>query len=284
MDHPTKPTQCRPHGNQRQSTLHHERSGQGEALLLISGLNGLARPWEAIVPALAAHFDVVTHDHRGLGASDAWAGNYSVDQIASDVLGLMDELELPRAHLVGHSLGGAVAQAIAADHPDRVAGLVVYASWPGPDAYFDRVMRMRRDMLVSMGVENFIRTGPIGIYPPDWITVRDAELEAAVQDAMKAFPGTDVMLRRMQACLAHDRRASLGRITAPTLVLGLRDDMSTPAYCSEELAAGIPGAALSLLPYGGHNAHLVVPQQIVQQLLDFLTAQAPRAAWTRPRA
>ncbi len=251
-----------------------EQAGEGEPLLLISGLNGLAQPWHGIVPALAARFRVISHDHRGLGGSDRWDGPYSVDQIAADVLGLMDALGIARAHIVGHSLGGAAAQALAATHPSRVAGVAIYASWAGPDAYFARVMAMRRTVLTGLGVETFLRTGPIGIYPPHWITTHDAAFEAALPAALAAFPGVAVMLRRIDACLAHDRRASLGRIAAPCLVLGLHDDMSTPAYCSEELAAAIPQARLTLLPIGGHNAHLVVPEQIAACLLDFFASDA----------
>jgi aminoacrylate hydrolase len=258
--------------------LHYDEAGGGDPLLLVSGLNGLAAPWQGIIPGLAERFRVITHDHRGLGRSDAWTGAYSVDQIAADVLGLMDRLGLVRAHIVGHSLGGAVAQAIAADHPGRVGGLVIYASWPGQDAYFNRTMLMRRDVLLHQGVEAFLRTGPLGIYPPRWITENDAALTAALPGAIAAFPGVDKMVARMQACLDHERRAALPRITAPTLVIGMADDVSTPAYSSEEIAAAIPGARLVLLPYGGHNAHQVVPGELRARLLDFLTATAAMRA------
>jgi aminoacrylate hydrolase len=250
--------------------LHYQESGSGAPLLLISGLNGLAQPWHGIVPRLAQHFRVITHDHRGMGGSDAWNGAYSVDQIAADVLGLMDRLHIERAHIVGHSLGGAVAQALAADHPKRVAGLVIYASWAGPEPFFNRVMGMRREMLTTMGEEAFVRTGPIGIYPPDWIARNDDALSANFAASCAAFPGTDIMLRRIDACLAHDRRSSLQRIQAPTLVLGLQDDMSTPAHCSTELAGLIRHAQLNMLPYGGHNAHLVVPELIRACIDEFL--------------
>ena len=250
--------------------MHYAEAGQGMPLLLISGLNGLAQPWQGIVPELAKNFRVITHDHRGLGSSDTWQGEYSVNQIADDVLGLMDRLQIERAHIVGHSLGGAVAQALAADHPQRVAGLVIYASWCGPDPFFTRVMNMRREMLTCMGVEAFVRTSPIGIYPPDWIARNDAALTARFAASCAAFPGRDVMLRRIDACLAHDRRSSLPQISAPTLVLGLEDDASTPAHCSREIAGLISQAKLEMLPYGGHNAHLVVPEIIQNRLLEFL--------------
>lgn len=252
--------------------LHYQESGSGAPLLLISGLNGLAKPWQGIVPRLAQRFRVVTHDHRGLGSSGAWDGDYSVDQIADDVVALMDSLHIERAHIVGHSLGGAVAQALAADHPERVAGLVIYASWAGPEAFFTRVMTHRREVLTGLGMEAFVRTSPIGIYPADWIARNDSALTAGFAASCAAFPGTALMLRRIDACLAHDRRSTLDHIKAPTLVLGLQDDMSTPAHCSTELAGLIRHAQLNLLPYGGHNAHLVVPELIRACIDEFLMA------------
>lgn len=250
--------------------LHFRAIGAGEPVLLVSGLNGLAAPWEAVAARLASGYRVISHDHRGLGASGAWDGGCSVDQIAGDVIGLMDALGIGRAHVVGHSLGGAVAQALAVDHPDRVGRLAIYASWAGYDPYFDRVMSARRTVLTTLGVTEFLRTGPIGIYPPRWIRDHHAELEAGLPALIAGFVGTRTMLARIDACLAHDRRASLPGIGAPTLVLGMADDGSTPPHCSEDLMAHIPGSVLRMLPYGGHNAHLVVPGEVAECLGDFL--------------
>ena len=251
--------------------LHYEAAGTGDPVLPISGLNGLAAPWRTVAASLARRFRVITHDHRGLGASDRWAGAWSVDQIAADVIGLMDRLGLEQAHLVGHSLGGAVVQAIAADYPNRVDRLVIFASWPGQDPYFEQVMTARREVLAGLGVETFLRSGPLGIYPPRWIRDNHVALQAGLPAALAGFVGVDAMLQRIDACLAHERRTSLPRIAAPTLVLGLDDDASTPSHCSEELAALIPGAKLQLLPYGGHNAHVVVPGEVAAYIDRFLS-------------
>lgn len=250
--------------------LHYEEHGDGEPVLLVSGLNGLAAPWQAVAEILARHFHVLTHDHLGMGSSGPRRGPCSVDEIAADVLAFMDRLGIARANLIGHSLGGAVVQAIAADRPERVAKLVIYASWPGYDAYFARVMSARREVLVRMGAEYFLRTGPIGIYPPLWIRDNDEKLRAALSGLLATFVGTDAMLQRIEACLQHERRASLALIRAPTLVLGLEDDASTPPHCSLELADGIEGAQLRLLPYGGHNAHIVAPDSVGSCLEEFL--------------
>ena len=251
--------------------LHYEEQGIGEPVFLVSGLNGLAAPWQAVTTMLARRFRVVTHDHLGLGGSGQRSGPCSVDTIAADVLALMDRLNVSRAHLVGHSLGGAVVQALAADHPERVARLVVYASWPGHDSYFNRVMSARREVLIGMGTEHFLRTGPIGIYPPRWIRDNEKVLCRALPELLDKFVGSDVMLNRIDACLDHERRTSLPHIKAPTLVLALEDDVSTPPHCSEELARLIPGSILQMLPYGGHNAHSVVPAEIGACLEAFLS-------------
>ncbi len=250
--------------------IHYEEHGAGEPVLLVSGLNGLAAPWAAVAGILAPHLRVLTHDHLGVGRSGPRNSPCSVDEIAADVLAFMDRLGIVRAHLVGHSLGGAVVQAIAADHPDRVSRLVVFASWPGHDPYFDRVMTARREVLVGMGAEHFLRTGPIGIYPPLWIRDNDEALRAALPGLRSGFIGVDPMLQRIDACLRHERRASLPLIRAATLVLGLDDDVSTPPHCSVELAELIDGAVLKLLPYGGHNAHVVVPTDVADCLKGFL--------------
>ena len=78
--------------------------------------------------------------------------------------------------------------------------------------------------------------------------------------------------------------ATLPGIAAPTLVIGTRDDVATPAYCSAEIAAAIPGAELVVLPYGGHNAHQVVPEELQEQLLAFLTSAAVAARRRSSRA
>lgn len=250
--------------------LHYEERGSGAPVMLISGLNGLGLTWQKVLAGLARDFRIITHDHRGLGQSSPWDGPYSVEQIASDVLGLMDGLGIDRAHIIGHSLGGAVAQFIAAHHPQRVDHLVILASWAGPEPYFSQVMNMRKAILTGLGIEVFLRTGPIGIYPPDWITRHHASADTRLADSLRDFPGTEVMLRRMEACLAHDQRHNLQKISAPTLVIGVHDDMSTPAHCSAEIANAIHDAHLIVLPYGGHNAQLVVPDQVQRCITNFI--------------
>src|SRR5437867_923242 len=104
--------------------------------MLVPGLNGVGAFWARQIPDFARDFRVVVHDHRGTGQSTHSRIRYSVEQMAADVLRLMDRLGIASAHLVGHSTGGAIGQVIAQDHPDRLQSLVLSATWPGPDPYF----------------------------------------------------------------------------------------------------------------------------------------------------
>jgi aminoacrylate hydrolase len=234
--------------------IHYEEAGQGPALMLVTGLNGVGSFWAQQVPAFARDFRVVTHDHRGTGKSTHSRITYSVDQMASDTLRLMDRLGIDRAHLVGHSTGGAIGQTIAQDHPERLASLVLSATWAGPDAYFRRLFAMRKEILLASGVEAYLRSSVLVLAPPEWISANDAAITALQRvQAAEAAP-VEVMASRIDAIVAFDRRARLGAIRTPTLVIVAADDMVTPRHYSDELAARIPGAKLAVLEGGGHFA------------------------------
>ena len=111
-------------------TLSYDVSGAGPPIVFVAGLGERGTYWMAQVAAFSSAFQVVTFDHGGVGASEG-EPPYTVEQWAADTLRLIDHLGLDRVHLVGHSTGGAIAQVLAADHSDRVASLVLGATW-GP--------------------------------------------------------------------------------------------------------------------------------------------------------
>ena len=108
-----------------------ERHGAGPPLLLIQGLGYARWGWEPVVEPLARSFDVILFDNRGIGESDAPAGPYTAAQMAGDALQVLDEAGVERAHVLGTSLGGMVAQELALAHPERVDKLVLACTTPG---------------------------------------------------------------------------------------------------------------------------------------------------------
>src|SRR5215813_9398268 len=156
--------------------LYYEEHGRGPALMLVPGLNGVGAFWARQIPDLARDFRVIVHDHRGAGQSTHSRIAYSVEQMADDVLRLMDKLGIASAHLVGHSTGGAIGQVIAQDHPDRLHSLVLSATWAGRDAYFRRLFESRREVLTRLGVDAYLRASVLMLAPPWWVRANDAAL------------------------------------------------------------------------------------------------------------
>jgi len=226
----------------------------------VPGLSGVGAFWARQVPDFARDFRVVVHDHRGTGQSTHSRIRYSVEQMADDVLRLMDRLGIAAAHLVGHSTGGAIGQIIAQDHPDRLQSLVLSATWPGCDPYFRRVFESRKQTLRSGGVEAYLAASVLMLAPPWWISANDAAIAEQHRATAATAAPVEIIESRIDAIVAFDRRARMREVRVPTLVVVAADDMVTPLFYSRQLADGIPGAKLIVLEGGGHFVPTIFPE------------------------
>lgn len=252
--------------------LHFDVEGSGPPLLLIPGLGGAASFWAAAVPHFSARFRTIAVDHRGAGRNGRPDGPYSIEQIARDTLDVLDALDIAQADVVGHSTGGAVAQTLALDTPSRVRGMVLSGTWERPDTRFRTLFEARLEVLLTAGPETYQKlTHALG-FPADWIEAHREALDAAVAAAARTLDPISVSAARIRMLLAFDRADALGRITAPTLVIGAVDDMMVPFHHSERLAAAIPGARLEALE-GGHFYPRVHPQRFAALVCAFLDSR-----------
>jgi aminoacrylate hydrolase len=253
--------------------IYYEEAGKGPALMLVPGLSGLGSFWAHQVREFSRDFRVIIHDHRGTGKSTHSRIRYSVEQMAGDVLRLMDKLGIAAAHLVGHSTGGAIGQVIAQDHPERLQSLVLSATWAGRDPFFRRLFESRKEVLVNLGVEAYLRASALFLAPPWWVSANDAAIAESHLQAIKAAAPVEVMASRIDAIVAFDRRARLGEIRTPTLVIVAADDTVTPRFYSDELAERIPGAKLVVLDGGGHFVPQITPEPYNAAVGAFLRGQ-----------
>src|SRR5215470_17409960 len=115
--------------------VEHQITGDGDPLLLVMGTGGSMPLWGPVLGPLAERHRVIAYDHRGLGASPVSDGEATMRALADDAAGVLDALEIDRAHVLGWSLGSAVSQELAINHPDRVASLTLYATWGKPDGF-----------------------------------------------------------------------------------------------------------------------------------------------------
>jgi aminoacrylate hydrolase len=192
--------------------------------------------------------------------------------MAADTLGLMDALGLARAHLVGHSTGGAIGQLLALEHGHRLASLVLANTWTKADHFFRWCFEVRKELLLKSGVAAYQHAAPLFLYPSWYIRRHGERLRSEWAASVARFTTVEIATRRIDAILAFDRSAKLGAIATPTLVIGARDDALTPAYFSEELAGAIPGARLVLLETGAHACSQTVPGEFDRHVLAFLDA------------
>ena len=250
--------------------IYYEAHGEGPPVLLVPGLGGIGAYWQPNIPAFSAKHRVIIHDHRGTGQSTRSKIEYSVDQMTDDLVRLMDHMQIDRAHLVGHSTGGAIGQTLAVTRPERLASLVIYSSWTRADPFFKRIFEARRTLLTTAGAAAYVRSTAAFLYPDWWINRNAALLEEREKITIPSFPAPEIVASRIDAIVAFDRTADLARIKAPTLVICAKDDFLTPPYFSEELARRIPGAELQLLDKGGHCASDATPDAFNAAVLGFL--------------
>jgi pimeloyl-ACP methyl ester carboxylesterase len=237
-------------------SLHYLRRGEGEPLLLIQGMSGTHLSWgEPFEAALAgAGLELITYDHRGAGHSAPVAGGFSIAQLADDAAGLLDALELERAHVLGISMGGMVAQELALRHPQRLRTLTLgctYCGGPGARLAGEEVATGLGQALLSGDRERALRAGY------EFNLSRAFTAEPANYDPFRTMATTlpvpvPVIMLQMQAIRGHDTSTRLPRLEVPTLVIHGTEDRMLPFANGELIARLVPGARLERLDGVGH--------------------------------
>ncbi|MEI4270297.1 3-oxoadipate enol-lactonase [Klenkia sp. LSe6-5] len=248
--------------------VHHEVTGPegAPAVLLSNSLGATLEMWDPQVAALAERYRVVRYDTRGHGRSPSPQGDSTVDDLADDVLALLDRLRITRAHVVGLSIGGMTGLRLAARDPERVDRLVVLCSsaHPGnPDAWRDRAATARTDGTAALADAVVGR----------WFTPGFAADHPDLVDRMRqgiADCDDEGYASCCAAVGALDLRDQLGTITAPTLVVSGAEDPALPPEHQEAIAAGIRGAALLTVSPAAHIANVEQAQHVTDALLAHL--------------
>ena len=260
-----------PHGGGR---LYYEQRGEehgsGESLLFVAGLGGLGIFWTAQLGAFAETHRVITFDHRGTGQSTHSPIRYSIAQMADDALTLLDHLGIERTHFAGHSTGGAIGQHLAAFAPGRIGDLILSSTWPRADAYFRRLFEVRKAVLETQGVRAYTQLGNLLLFAPYYFTANATALDERAEESLPGLAPKEILASRIDAILAFDAWDALPEIKQRTLVTCAKDDMVTPAYFSEQLAARLPNATLALMERGGHFCPAAEPAEYNGIVRSFL--------------
>ncbi len=233
--------------------------GEGEPLLIINGTTQSLGFWAEVAPILAGRHRVITYDLRGMGASERGSGEISVASLAADARGLLEVLDVERAHVLGYSLGSAIAQELVLAAPERVASLVLYCTWARTDGFQRAVITGLAHPWRTGDIEAAL--GALGIaFSPQLLD--SPEFGQLVEQLLPLFPSTEQQIRttveQWDADLAHDTLDRLGSISAPTLVVAGEQDLLTPPWHGRQVADTIPGAQLHVFTGPGSSHALGV--------------------------
>ena len=260
----------------RDIAIHYETEGSGDPLILIPYLSADHACYAFQTPEYSKQFTCVAVDVRGTGTTDKPAGPYSTEQSADDVAGLMDALNIDRAHVAGVSFGAGAGMWLAAKYPARVASLSLHSAWAKTDPFLAVVVKGWQVMAEALG--NVAEMVIQGIFP--WVFtpelyVDKPELVAALEDFVRGRPPqpVDAFLRQSEAVLAHDAAAQLGRIVAPTQVTFGRHDVVTSTRFAAALTEGIKGAELVVFEHLSHAGLHEDADGFNRATLEFLTRQ-----------
>jgi 3-oxoadipate enol-lactonase len=242
--------------------VHAVVTGSGPAVVLSNSLGSTHRMWDAQIAELEQHFTVVRYDTRGHGGSPVPDGPYTIDDLADDVVALLDRLGIERAHIVGLSLGGMTAMRLAARNPERVDRMVLLctgAQLPPAQGWTDRAATVRAqgsNAVAEAVVDRWFSPHYTGNRSP-W-------------EAMVAATPTEGYAGCCEAIAQLDLREQLSTITAPTLAIAGTDDPATPPAKLEEIADAIPGTKLLVVDHAAHLANAEQPGTITPALIAHL--------------
>jgi pimeloyl-ACP methyl ester carboxylesterase len=249
--------------------------GDGPPLVLVMGYRLSSAAWPAtFIESLARRFTVITLDNRGTGLSDKPVHGYALENMARDICGLLDELDIPCTHLLGYSMGGAIAQEFVRQFPERVSSLILCATMcGGPGAAYGKasVVRVMRDH-EGLSPEQIARQIWKVTYSPAYLERHQARAEDQMRREIALPMPLHAADLQFQAFAEFDGSTALGGIRCPTLVLtGDLDELILPQN-SVMLARRIPDAKLMVIPGGGHRVLWEATEECIDLITDFLDA------------
>jgi 3-oxoadipate enol-lactonase len=278
-----------PYAHANRVPLYYEEHGEGEPLLLLMGLGVPIEGWIRQTPHFARRYRTILLDNRGIGRSGKPLGAYTATAMARDAIHVLDHLKIPKAHLVGLSMGGMIAMELAARHPERVKSAVLASTC----AYADATVRIRIGSVVAKVAFAYMkaRGGKRG-EEAAYQTLRTAWLPLTFSNRL-ATEDLEEVDRMMEACrragwspagfggqlaavFTHDARKRARHIAAPVFVVGGDDDQAFGVHRFHELASMVRAEDLHVMQGAPHGLNFARADEFNTAVSDFLKAQEPR--------
>jgi 3-oxoadipate enol-lactonase len=261
--------------------LRYQDVGEGPALILLHGFGQHGGAWAETIGIYRRFFRVLVPDMRGCGLSEASDPGFTTNDLASDMVALLDHLGLQRAHFAGWSLGGAVALELGIRHSPRLLSLSLHSTFAGGRAEYQKNwIAMRKRIILSGDRELDMATRIIGFFSPEFVNEQpDRIAEFKRLEAANPFPGTEAGLAGQNAAAQqHETRDRLHLISVPTLITVGSADRTTLPAASRLMHERIKGSELVVFDNAGHFPAFQVKDEFLSVSLGFMMKHTPAAA------
>ena len=260
-----------PSANINGCNIYYEVHGEGEPLVMIMGLRRNIEWWYCQLQTLSEYFKVIVFDNRGAGRSDKPKSEYSIRLFADDTAALMNDLGINKAHILGFSMGGYIAQELAINYPEKVKKLaLVSTSSGGKQAVLMSEDRMEKFTANDGLTPEKILQKDMDIYfSDDYIEKNPKTIQTFTEISMMHYQPAHAFQRQFEACLNHDTSDRIHNISCPVLITTGDDDPLVPPKNSSILKELLPEAVLSIFPGGRHCFMIEKTELFNKEILSF---------------
>ena len=254
-------------------TLYYEQHGLGDDLILIGGLTSDHQVWKSALRELSKHFRVLIFDNRGAGQSSAPDYPYTMEMMANDTLQLMNALHISRAHIVGHSMGGGIAQQLALIAPEQINKLILVCSRTQPNALANMVFEMRNQLIQHHFSELDVAKYMMPFLFGDTFLNNPVLVKGFLQWTVKnPFPQTaHGYQHQMHAVTTRDFSSQLPRITTPTLVIAGEEDVLMRPKQADMVSKSLKNGSFITIADCAHMPHVEKSSEFVGIVTEFLS-------------
>ncbi len=249
--------------------LNYQEQGQGEPLILIHGLNGDISGWILVMPELAKYYRTIAIDVRGHGESGKPDIPYSIRMFSDDLYKFCQNLQISHAHILGLSMGGAIAQQFAWQHPEMVRSLILVSTFSYIDEHLKEAFAKLRRSLDIGGYPAFFDEVVKLAFTPRYIQ-ENPEAIASLKEKRIRINSPVAIARATEACLNFNLKDEISKIDLPTLIISGKEDIFTPLPLAEQIHKSIRGSQWKIIDHVGHNLYIEKPKEMVEAVLRFL--------------
>lgn len=260
--------------------LSFDRIGDGPPLIFLHGIGGNRFQWRDQLVAFADRFTAIAWDARGYGRSDDYAGDLAFGDFSDDLLRLLDDLQVEKAHLVGLSMGARILLDFAPDRLDRIATLTLCDFFYGFD---ESLTEEKREEFIALRQKPLLEGKTLSDLAPDLVasllspSASDAVRQRLVDSIEALHVGS--YLKTLAATLRYNRGANLAALKVPVQMIYGEDDRLTPPGIGEGALAHLPDGRLNVIPKAGHLSNIETPDAFNTILGRFLSIYRDTACW-----